>query len=214
MTDVDGAAAEPTRGTAADYMEFLRWAEKKGQLPTSTVQNWRSASIKVLEIEDDWQDVNVAEFDLDEHLERFGILRRTAYTTGSMSAYKSRAKVGIETYRAWLSGALDWKPKGSGATRQSNKARSGGAASPTPAASAGVTMAPKADHGGYVPTRIPLIEYQLALRPGVRALLTLPEILTEKEAQRVVRFVEGLAVAEEQQIAEQLMITGAEASAE
>jgi hypothetical protein len=52
----------------------------------STVQNWRIASTKVLEIEDDWQDVNVVDFDLEAHLRRFETLRRGAYTSGSMAA--------------------------------------------------------------------------------------------------------------------------------
>ncbi len=52
------------------------WAEKKGELPAGTVQNWRVASIKVLEIEDYWRDVNVVDFDLEAHLQRFETLRR------------------------------------------------------------------------------------------------------------------------------------------
>jgi len=57
-----GLATEPPRKTAAHYMFFLDWAEKKGELPAPTVQNWRNASIKALEIEDNWRDVNVVNF--------------------------------------------------------------------------------------------------------------------------------------------------------
>src|SRR5215211_1481830 len=105
MTEVDSTAIEPSRGTAAHYLFFLDWAEKKGELPASTVQNWRIASTKVLEIEDEWQNVNVVDFDLEAHLRRFETLRRGQYTTGSLAAYKSRARTGIEAYRAWESGA-------------------------------------------------------------------------------------------------------------
>src|SRR5215207_6165714 len=196
MTEVDGATLEPKRGTAAHYLYFLDWAERKGELPASTVQNWRTTATKVLEIEDDWRDLNVAEFDLDAHLARFETLRRTAYTTGSMSAYKSRAKVSIEAYRAWLANSPDWKPKGSGS------ARSGKSGSKKPSGPASVTLAPadvpKSDiGGGYVPHRAALIEYPFPLRPGVRALLALPEDLSEREAKRVARFVETLAIAEQ-----------------
>jgi hypothetical protein len=192
MTEVD-AIAEPVRGTAAHYMFFLDWAEKKGELPASTIQNWRNASGKVLEIEDDWRDVNVAEFDLDAHIARFETLRRTAYTSSSMAAYKSRAKVGIETYRAWLSQSPDWKPKASGSTRS---ARNGSkkTAVPLPAPPASEQ---KGETGGFVPHHATLIEYPFPLRPGLRALLALPEDLSEKEAKRVARFVESLAFAEQ-----------------
>jgi hypothetical protein len=193
MTDVDAAAVEPPRGTAAHYLYFLDWAEKKGELPNTTVQNWRNVATKVLEIEDDWRNLNVVDFDLDAHLARFEILKRTSYTTSSLSAYKSRTKMGIETYRAWESGASDWKPKGSGSARKS-KARSKNSASTTPAAPAGEAIVPKRDHAGHVPAHATLIEYPFPLRPGVRALLALPEDLSENEAKRVARFVESLAV--------------------
>jgi hypothetical protein len=193
MTDVDGAAVEPPRGTAAHYLYFLDWAERKGELPTSTVQNWRNASTKVLEIESDWRDVNVVDFDLNEHLSRFEILKRTSYTTSSMSAYKSRTKTGIEAYRAWLSHSPDWKPKGSGSTR-ANRTASKKSAATTPAAG---SVEQKGEAGGYVPHHTTLIEYPLPLRPGVRALLALPEDLSETEAKRVARFVESLAFAEQ-----------------
>jgi hypothetical protein len=196
MTEVNGTPVEPPRGTAAHYLYFLDWAERKGELPTSTVQNWRNAATKVLEIEDDWQDVNVAEFDLNAHLARFETLKRTSYTTGSMAAYKSRMKTGIEAYRAWESGASDWKPKTSGSTRKVT-IRAKTSASTSPAAPAGEAAAPRRDHGGFVPAHATLIEYPFPLRPGLRALLALPEDLSEREAQRVARFVESLAFAEQ-----------------
>jgi hypothetical protein len=54
------------------------------------------------------------------------------------------------------------------------------------------------DHCGYVPPSAPLIEHQLPLRPGIRAHLTLPEDLSEKEAMRVARFVQSLAFSSDQ----------------
>jgi len=192
MSEADSGAAEPTRGTAAHYMFFLDWAERKGEMPASTVQNWRNASTKVLEIEDNWRDVNVVDFDLDAHLGRFETLKRTAYTTNSMRAYKSRTKVGIEAYRLWLANSPDWKPKGSGLRTSKNGSKKSPATAP-PADSA----EQKGETGGYVPHHSTLIEYPFPLRPGVRVLLALPEDLTEKEAKRVARFVESLAFADD-----------------
>jgi hypothetical protein len=51
--------------------------------------------------------------------------------------------------------------------------------------------------GGHVPPRSSLIEYPFPLRPGVQARLALPEDLTEREAKRLARFVESLAVSEQ-----------------
>lgn len=202
MTEAEGAA-EPKHGTGAHYLHFLNWAEKKGELPATTVQNWRNASVKVLEIEDDWQNLNLVEFDLDGHLNRFEILKRTAYAASSMNAYKARTKIGIETYRAWLAQAPDWKSK-AGAPRVSKNGSEGKSAKKT-ASTPPETMVPTGDIGGYVPTRRPLIEYPFPLGPGVQARITLPEDLTDKEAKRIARFVESLA------FTEQLAITGSPA---
>jgi hypothetical protein len=196
MTEPAGVILEPARGTAAHYLYFLDWAEKKGELPASTVQNWRIASTKVLEIEGDWQDLNVVDLDLEAHLARFEIKRRTSYTSSSLGAYKSRARVGIEAYRKWESGSSDWKPKAT--TRQSKAKSNNRAATPPPEAPKVETVVPKDEAGGHVPApRTPFIEYQLPLRPGVRAHLTLPEDFTATEAKRVGRFVESLAFSDQ-----------------
>jgi hypothetical protein len=190
MTEVDASAADATSGTGAGYMGFLDYAEKKGEVPAATVQNWRGAALKVLEIEDDWRDLNLVEFDLEAHLGRFETLRRTSYTASSMKAYKSRTKVGIKAYRLWLAKSPDWKPKGLGTTRSSRNGSKKSVGTPQPADSTDE----KKGEAGYVPHRSPLIEYPFPLRPGVRAILTLPEDLTEAESKRLSRFVETIAV--------------------
>jgi hypothetical protein len=111
LTEVDGAAVDATSGTGAGYIAFLDYAEKKGELPAATVQNWRGASLKALAIEDDWRDMNLVDFDLEAHLGRFETLRRTSYTASSMKAYKSRAKVGIESYRLCWPSLLIGSPR-------------------------------------------------------------------------------------------------------
>jgi hypothetical protein len=211
MAESEPLFTEPPRQTAAHFMFFLDWAEKKGELPASTVQNWRGASMKVLAIEDDWQDVNVVDFDLEAHLRRFETLRRGAYTSGSMAAYKSRARTGIEAYRAWESGASDWRPKNAPRAPRNGAKKSVAMPTPPPAD----TNDQKRETAGFVPHHEALIEYQLALRPGVRALLTLPELLTKNEAVRIIRFIRGLAIIDrDEETDEQLMITTGEGLAE
>jgi hypothetical protein len=97
----------------------------------------------------------------------------------------------------WMSGTADWKPKTSGSTRAKNGERSKKSSSAAPPAAPVVDMMPKGEIGGHVPPRTTLIEYPFPLRPGVRALIALPEDMTEKEAKRVARFVESLAFAEQ-----------------
>ncbi|SDJ01103.1 hypothetical protein SAMN05444157_1267 [Frankineae bacterium MT45] len=198
MTDVLSAAL-PAEGTAAHFLTFLDWAEKKGELPSTTVQNWRNASNKVLEVEADWQNLDVVKFDLDAHLARFQTLKRTAYTEGSMSAYKNRTKAAIESYRRWLAnpGSTDWKPKAGTPRTAKNGDAKVSKKSPGTLTDSEPKQGANASVGHVPPLRASLIEYPFPLRPGVQARIVLPEDLTEKESKRVSRFVESLAFTEQ-----------------
>jgi hypothetical protein len=219
MTEGDGGwqvQVEPAPGTAADYMRFLEWAERTGELPKSTVDNWRIASTKVLQIEDDWQNVDVAKFDVDAHLNRFATLKRTAYSASSLNAYKSRTKVGIEAYRLWLAHMPDWKPKAVGRPARTGSNKTIRADRADRAVGDVVQIAPETGQltitevKSYVPHHAALIEYPFPLRPGLRVLLALPEDLSEREAKRVARFVESLAFSDQVSISDQLTITTGE----
>jgi hypothetical protein len=96
-----------------------------------------------------------------------------------------------------LAKSPDWKPKSAGTTRASRNGSPKKSAGTTPPA----TDEKKAE-AGYVPHRSPLIEYPFPLRPGVRAILTLPEDLTESESTRLARFVETLAVPDQSSVGE------------
>jgi hypothetical protein len=95
----------------------------------------------------------------------------------------------------------DWKPKSAGTTKRS-KAKAKFPEWPPfsiTRAESGINPGQREpDHAGYVPPRTPLIEHQLPLRAGIRAHITLPEDLTEKEAMRIARFVQSLAFSSDQ----------------
>jgi hypothetical protein len=213
MTENGGAPVASLKpGTGADYLRFLDWAEKKGEVPTPTVQNWRNASTKVLEIEDNWHDLDLINLDLEAHIGRFVVLKRTSYTEGSMNAYKSRTRGGIEAYRKWIAnpGSSEWKPKVGGSRPTKNgeaKTPKTGKRSPASSVTNGLqsggveSVTPSGSVGGLVANRAAIIEYPFPLRPGVRAVLFLPEDLNDREAKRLARFVESLAITEQLAIA-------------
>ena len=184
-------------GTAAGLVEFLDWAESKGELPKATVANWRGAAKNVLDIEEQWEALDLHTLDLDAFLLRFENLRRTRYKVDSLNAYKGRFRKGVEAYRAWLAnpGGSEWKaiaaarPTGSPTAARASKTSgkgSGSHARPNPPANAPVT-----------PSAAGVIDYTVPLRPGVYARLGLPENLTTKDAARLTAFVQSLAFEEQ-----------------
>lgn len=204
MTAAEEGAETPTPGTTADYYRFLNWAETKGELPGPMVQNWRNAANNVLAIDgDDWMNINLVHLDIDAQLSRFEVLKRTAYAESSMGAYKSRFRTGVEAYRVWLAnpGSSTWKPKGITTSRPKTgngdkvKKKSNVTVLTTDEI---LAMPPAVDvSGGIIANRPGMIEYPFPIRPGVQARIALPEDLSEKEAKRVARFIETLAISEQ-----------------
>jgi hypothetical protein len=107
------------------------------------VQALRTATIKILSIDEDWQRINLSELDLEEQFDRFETLRRLDYSTGSLKNYKSRLKHAVGMYLAWLRKGPDWKSYGPG-TRNggANKNGKAGASRPTSKSPAKVTETP------------------------------------------------------------------------
>lgn len=194
--------ATPTaEGTAAHYFEFLDWAADKGELPKPMVSNWAVAARNVLEIEEPYEQLDLLGLDLDEFFERFRTLKRTHYSDGSMSAYKSRFRTGITAYRAWVTKEPDWKPATSRSPQREGKIRAREAAKNgvvTPVKNGKSNTGAQARDGAGTGDRPPpppagMIEYPYPIRSGLQARLVLPEDLSVSEARRISAFVSSLA---------------------
>lgn len=201
MTETTDATSA-VEGTAAHYFEFLDWATTKGQLPKPMVSNWAVAARNVLEIEETYEQLDLLGLDLDEFFERFRTLKRTHYSDGSMTAYRSRFRTGITAYRAWVAKEPDWKPATSRSPQREGKIRAREAAKNGVVAPAknskSKTGAQNRDEAGNSeqpppPPPAGMIEYPYPIRPGLQARLVLPEDLTVSEARRITAFVSSLA---------------------
>jgi hypothetical protein len=194
--------------TGAGLVAFLDYAIQKGYLKTATGQAMKTAVKEVLsatEGADGWETVDLTSLDEDDVLRRFETLRAMKFSAGSLSTYKGRYSRAAAMFEEFCASPATWRPsvkqrsrsKGSGspvtAVPGSTKADEGPLSIPIPAP--GSAPAPHPGHGSAI------ITYPFPLRQGVLASLELPPDLTRREAQRLVAFIESLAI--EDEVAEQ-----------
>jgi hypothetical protein len=114
--------------------------------------------------------------------------------------YRSRFYKGIAIYLAWLDKRPDWKtaarrtPGAAAAVRQTGNGRTATKAKQQRSVQTLPKSIVQTDDvdavGSSVSTMVP---YDLPLRPGMRARLVLPEMLTQADAARIAAFVSSLA---------------------
>lgn len=185
--------------TGAGLVAFLDYAIQKGYLKTSTGQAMKTAVKEVLsatEGAEGWETVDLTSLDEDDVLRRFETLRAMKFASGSLSTYKGRYSRAASMFEEFRASPATWSPsvkqraraKGNVAPTVASpglpKTEVGAPATPEPAPA----PAPHPGHGSAI------ITYPFPLRQGVLASLELPPDLTRREAQRLVAFIESLAI--------------------
>lgn len=179
-----------TKTSAKSLLDFLDRAAEKGWLNKNTATGYRAACQRILEIENDWEEIDVSALDVDDFLQRFVTLKGTDYTPGSLQTYKSRFRTALETFLDWAEDPSAWKPPTTARRRQADAQLPNTKQSHDAPASAtrDPSKAPRGADG--------MISYPFPLRNDVDVELVLPRDLTPEEAKRLVAFVNALAIEE------------------
>lgn len=181
--------------TGAGLVAFLDYAIHKGYLKTATGQAMKTAVKEVLsatEGAEGWEMVDLTSLDEDDVLRRFETLRAMKFSTGSLSTYKGRYSRATSMFKEFRASPATWRPSVKQRSRSKGNGGSSTSASGSPTTDGGAPSAPApAPHPGHGSA---IITYPFPLRQGVLASLELPPDLTRREAQRLVAFIESLAI--------------------
>jgi hypothetical protein len=202
MSDIDFTP----KATGAGLVDFLDFAIQKGYLKLATGQAMKTAVKEVLSATqgaDGWEAVDLTSLDEDDVLRRFETLRAMKFSAGSLSTYKGRYSRAASMFEEFRSSPSTWRPS------VKQRARSKGIDAPSPV-SPGASKADGATPSTPAPTPAPapapathpgrgsaIITYPFPLRQGVLASVELPPDLTSREAQRLIAFIESLAIDDE-----------------
>jgi len=190
------------QGTGQGLVEFFERAAGRGELNKTTALAIRSTARRVLAVEsEDLSSLDVRGLDVDDQLDRFVQLNRADYSDGSIETYRSRFRLGIAMYLAWLDNDADWKSAGRIApAKRSARQRAGnarvGSRKPRekPDGETERTSEQSPAQAAYAnASAIRVMTYDVPLRPDLIVRLTLPIDLTAMDAKRLNSFVNALA---------------------
>lgn len=180
-------------GTGAGLLAFLSWASERGALNASTAGAMKAAVTATLEVEgDDPAAVDIRKLDVDDLLDRFARKKGHKYSPDSLATYHGRFRRAAEMYVEYLANPAGWKPpKGRSARKPklaNGKEAAASSVSPTSAVAAPSIGAPTP------PPENQLITYPFPLRSGTTAYFQLPRELPRAEVDRMVGFLQSLAI--------------------
>jgi hypothetical protein len=189
-------------GTAKGLLEFLDQLVEKGRASSGGVVPLKSAFKQILSSVDkeSWQETDVRTIDIDDYMDRFGVLTNGKYSADSLKTYRSRFLKAISWYKNFLT-QPGWAPPKSGPGRKAKTA---------PTEKETVSAETTAKHDAPVTTIVEplnstassakeqndLIAYPFPLRASRIVNLYLPVDLTLAEAKRLGRFLESLSIDE------------------
>lgn len=197
-------AADPNTG--AGLIEFLDAAIEKGWLNISSAKAMRTASQKIMSVEDGWERLDLRSLDIDGLFEQFRNLRRNDYSDDSMRIYRKRFEMAVKMHLARVDGDASWRTYGPAVKSTSSPTTNG---KTTPKRRAPSKEAPDAAPREEGEPDVPekplagspgLLRLPFPLREDMDVHLQLPRDLTEAEAKRLSNFIHSLARPEVKQI--------------
>jgi hypothetical protein len=187
------ATTDIATGSAAGFMSFMDFMIQKGYGTPGSISLLKSAAKQVFSIVEgeDFDGVDVRSFDIDEYLSRFENRSMGRYTAESLSAYRSRFRKAIESYRSYLADP-NWKPAARSTTARRTLASGlpNGKKSDKQQKAVGGDRATKSE----VPrdASASTIAYPFPLKSGQIAQLHLPTRLDRDDAERMTAFIRAL----------------------
>lgn len=188
----DQPISAPQRGTGLAFVRHWDWVAEKGLMAPASARAIRAAVSQILKIDDNWESVDVREIDIEALFARFRNLSKIA--PGSLAAYESRFRSGLQSYLAYLDNPASYQPKTRRVPLRDEKAM--------PKSKSKVkndSSLPSSVHTGptlMASSTTKLVVYPFPVRPDVFAELKLPADLTVDEAVRLSAFLKALALSE------------------
>lgn len=174
--------------TGKDLVDFLDYAADKALMEPNTAASMKTAVQKVLGMDGDLAQIDVATLDIDEQLRRFDIRFKSKFTPGSLNTYGSRVRSAVASFLAWSEDPAGWKPYRRGPRAGTNGKKPQPQEGKKASEVVDLPPVPGAEPKGR------LIDYPFPLRDGLRIRLFLPEDIKRAEVRRICGFMNSLAV--------------------
>ena len=177
--------------SARALVDHWAWASGKGLLTAPTARALATACRGVLEVQDDWEMLDIETLDIDNAFNSFKNLRARNFKPRSLKDYESRFRRAVQSYLEYLNDQAAWKyPTRASTSRVSRR-------SSQPSRPSDSDESPDVTQSAEVsgkPPRGDFQEYVYPFRQDVMARLTIPRDATTAEISRLVAWARTLAV--------------------
>jgi hypothetical protein len=177
-----------TDKTGRALVDFLDRAAEKGWLNKNTAAGYRVACQRILEIEPDWERLDLSTLEVEDFIQRFVTLKGGDYTPRSLETYKSRFGKAIQTYLDWAQDPSSWRRPTPAQRKRASRTSSSHSAE-----EGRVDGQKRRPPARPVPSD-GMITYPFPVREDVDAQLVLPRDLRPEEVRRLVAFINALAI--------------------
>ena len=175
-----------SRTSGAAFVDHWVFARNKGLMNISTAKALEASCRRVLEVLDNWQDVDITTLDIDDLVSRFNNLNATNFKPQSLKDYERRFRRAVSSYTEFLDNPSGWKY----ATRTPRRR-----ASPTKGGQdTTVQKSTDADSPENSPPTPSSYTYTYPFREGCLAKLDIPLDAKAAEMERLVAWARTLAV--------------------
>jgi hypothetical protein len=204
---VDEDRKEIMNGNGLGLLQFCDRVGERGDINASTAKALRSTAKKILAVVSaDLAAIELRGLDVDDLLKRWVNLNKADYGEGSIETYRSRFRLVVAMYLAWLADDPQWKVAGRAAPKRSTT-RSGndsltattrrqGRPKPAERITDDLDDSSRSSVSDIAADSRPahrMMTYDVPLRSDVVVRVTLPFDLTTEDAQRLKNFVDALA---------------------
>lgn len=177
---------DSSRKTGAAFVGHWDYARRKGLMNASTAKSLEASCRRVLETQDDWQNIDIDTLDVDDLLHRFRNLNASDFKPRSLTDYEQRFRRAISSYQSFLENPSAWK-------YSSRRAPSRRSSTASANASDGQRSMQPPELGSESP--IPSsYAYTYPFRKDFMAKLEIPRDATSAEIDRLVAWARTLAI--------------------
>jgi hypothetical protein len=175
--------------TGKALIEHWEWAADKGVMNKNTAIALKAASLQVLSILDDWENVDIATMNVDDVLNRFQNLRSREFKPETLNVYKRRFRQSVKAFLEYQRNPSGWKPPAQ--NRPGQKPKNGGKQK-----SKEVLSGQPITHRNVSPSvsEEGLVVFPFPLRENLVVYLHLPPDLKATEVKRLTAFMTTLTV--------------------
>jgi len=175
--------------TAKAMIEFFEKAGGTGRIKPNTAHSLSTAAKQILKIDDNWEQIDLAQLDVDEFLARFRNLNGLKYKPRSLAEYERRFKKATQLYLEYVANPATWKFNG-----KSRRKPKSGRGTETLAVEQQTTGNVETTTVGIAPGGLQMMDYPFPLRDGCIVRLRLPADLKMSEVGRLAAFMRTITI--------------------